>query len=354
MRTNNSIKNRISTRVFCVLVISLLLLVAMGSSLLSTSTAISPPTMVAASQSLVQKASNNDFVDYEPIDLGLKNAHFDESIGDFGTIPDGWMAMDGDHNSGGTNGVIDLTPSVFDQNRDKYKLDVLDSANGGIRDGHYIQTPFLSQNNQNTRTALMVNTATNKDIVTGLASSSMSLQANGFYFISVWVKTSNFAAGQGAAISINGLPQEIAFTNINTFQANGEDTTDNAYNWQKYSFYIRTGYKNESINLGLSVGYTSSPVSTNPTNPNHQVVYAPATGYALFDNITAEQVSPLLYNKLRPTNAPEFGVNVAADLGVVTLPSDKHRFVYEPFQTDVLVLDPSANGLYQNQANQED
>jgi len=283
-------------------------------------------------------ANSDTFVDYSPIQLEIPNKHFDDISGSYPMTANGWSDQSSPFAGDGNNGVVDLTPNSFDQNRKTYNLLSIDDDGNisELQNGKYIDTPFYSTANENTKTALMVNTE-GAQKVTGQVSSTMSLSANRYYMISVWVKTSNFAEGTGASIALNGLKHELAFTGINTTTSHQPDTQANNFNWKRYSFFIKTGFETHNVTLSLSVGYTAQTQDT-----NNQIPYYPANGYAFFDNIVAEQLSPILYNRIKPTDAAQYGKDYTDNMGVVMIPSSQSQFVYEPYDTRVLKVNDTS------------
>ena len=288
------------------------------------------------------RASEDIFVDYNPIAV-LENGHFDEVSGSFPKTALNWDSLLPFEESVnyGVSGVIDLSYPSFDANRETYKLD-------GIKEGQYLNPYSTSTHQENAHNVLMTNTQ-GKPGISGY-SQSLSLEANKFYIASAWVMTSDFGANGGASISISGLPNEIAFTNINTYltQTNSQGSH---YQWKKYTIYFRTGWKAESANLNLATGYTASP-----TNTEHQAGDWQANGWAMFDNVVVEQVSPILYNRLRPQSVAEFGKDadyrghkfLTDEVGspiVLDNPIYGTQFVYEPYNYKTLTQDNIDNNF---------
>ncbi|MDE6401262.1 MAG: hypothetical protein K2L54_01470, partial [Clostridiales bacterium] len=140
----------------------------------------------------------------------------------------------------------------------------------------------------------MINTAKNAEVAYSYKSGDMTFAANSFYRVSAWVKTGDFAADTGATIKLSGLGQNCSFLNINTVKdlptENGIPvlTKDNRYGWVKYTFYVRTSASlSKTVNLELGIG---DAVQGNDEDPT-EVMPRPASGYAFFDTVAAEQIS---------------------------------------------------------------
>lgn len=259
----------------------------------------------------VAKAETSTFTDYPSTPVTVTNSQFSDTGSGSPASPTGWTS---EGNAGtSVSGIIDLG-SIDSLNKDDaYKLYQY-GYSGTLKP----KTPFGTSKFPNTnKKLLMINTRTdNTPSVYGYTSSNFTLEANRFYEISVYVKTSNFADGTGATVRLNGVdtgkeddkfsanPQnELAFHAINTFKPSGssalgeELTEDNLYGFVKYTFYVATSYKSSTASLTLSVGSQRYDEDANINYNN------PAAGYAFFDNVSVTELSPMVFHSYADTFA---------------------------------------------------
>lgn len=259
--------------------ISVLLVLALAASLFSFAA-------VAGSRSIYAEAAD---AAYEVTDLDITNADFSESDSS-GTLstPTSWT---GAQVAGGSDsvksGVVDLTDALSATELDELGLD----------ESTVLRTPFGSNapNNEfagSTAQALFI--GSDSGAVYGYESTSVSLSASSYYEISAWVKTSDFGANGGAAIKISGLENDVIIDGINTVQyyenlgkSNADSDPDCYYGWVRYSFLIETSTMSDpSVTITLMLG-RSITVGDDET----AMGTVPATGYALFDHLSARQYS---------------------------------------------------------------
>ena len=235
--------------------------------------------------------------------LDISNKQF-TSDGSRPSSPSGWTGagVSGSGDGGVVSGVISLDAASYakdnaktdDAKEDPYKLERYPEYKSVAP-----QTPFGVQAYAGTnKNVLMINTA-DTETAFGYTSASVNLAAASYYRIGVYVKTGNFAEGKGATVKLNGLPETTAFRNINTVAELEKDPStglpvlnaDNLYGFKKFTFYIATPLSSaKDVTLSLQVGDRVDD-EENPEN-NY---YNPAKGYAFFDNVEAERISPNSY-----------------------------------------------------------
>lgn len=242
-------------------------------------------------------ADIEEVAEYEPTSLGLSNTNFDSSSGSYPASPSSWTSSYKDEGNGNViAGVIDLTASSYfgsNTGNKKYKLDQYPEY---ADEKSMPQTIFGASSDYSGTDAktLMINTAKNAEVAYSYKSGDMTFAANSFYRVSAWVKTGDFAADTGATIKLSGLGENCSFININTVKnlptSNGIPvlTKENKYGWVKYTFYVRTSSAlSKTVNLELGIGDAVQGNDEDPTD----VMPRPATGYAFFDTVSAEQIS---------------------------------------------------------------
>lgn len=247
-----------------------------------------------------------DNYEFTPVVMNPTNNQFASSSGSFPKTPDSWTGggVNG-HNAGNVvSGVMDL--DTYAKNKDSYKLS--EDYPAEFPENVAPDSPFgpASGYENTNRNVLFINVRNDgsQGNAYGYTSSSLSLSANRFYQISVWVRTGNFAQNTGAAIRLNGLDDDVAFTKINTV-SDIVLNADNDYGWQggnalygwdEYKFLIASPRTAKSVTISLQVGdsYTDGDkISEDLT-----------VGYAMFDNITAEEISPsAFYNTAKSSSA---------------------------------------------------
>ncbi|MDE7395913.1 MAG: hypothetical protein K2M95_07335, partial [Clostridiales bacterium] len=229
-----------------------------------------------------------DYTNFKTEAISITNNQFSSSTGSAPKTPSGWTAGGiGESGAGGAFGGI-LELDNYQANKESYKIDTFAPSDAP-------NSPFgpSSSYEGTNRNVLLVNVpeSNSQGTAYGYTSSNISLTANRYYHITVWVRTCDFTqrnANGGAAIRLNGLDDDVAFNNINTVTGLTSFTAANNYGWEQYEFYIATAsYAAQTITISLQVGdrYTDANDST-------KNLYKPATGYALFDNVQAYQISP--------------------------------------------------------------
>ena len=213
------------------------------------------------------------------------NQFKDTSSSDIPKTPSNWTGGGVDGLSGGKtiSGVLDL--STYANDKDKYKLPEDDIINSPFGKG--------GANDNTNRNVLLVNIrddGTSAGSAYGYTSSELTFSKNKFYMVKAWVRTGDFAGDSGAAIRLNGLGEDIAFTNINTVSGLDKIDSSNDFGWKDYTFYVASSsYEDKTVTLSLQVG------------DKYEKKFRPAKGYALFDNVTAFEIAPSSFLGARET-----------------------------------------------------
>lgn len=237
-----------------------------------------------------------DFSEPDPVALSISNTQFSDGSGSYPMTPSNWTGggVSGADVGSTVSGIVNLTASSYNEEireEDKYKLSSYPEYKTAVP-----QTPFGTSAFEGTnKNVLMINTY-NSETAYGYTSDTLSFAANKYYRISVYVKTGNFPEGKGATIKLTGLPEEVAIKNINTVKSLNKDAAglpilneSNLYGFKQYTIYVATPSMTSSeVTLSLQVG-------DNNTDEDNQY-YNPARGYAFFDNVDAEEISPNIFN----------------------------------------------------------
>ncbi len=235
---------------------------------------------------------------FEPVSLGLSNAHFTETSGSYPATPSNWTGGYVGNGEGKiVSGVVDLSASVYNTEGDddkkgneKYELDQYDEYKGSEIPRTIFGTS--AHNGSDTKT-LLINTSAGAQTAYAYTSSEMTFAPDSFFRVSAWVKTGDFKSS-GATIKLNGLGENCSFVNINTVSDLKDETgkvvlnADNDYGWKKYTIYVRTGAAlshNVTLSLGIGDAFTGGKEDNDTTVPSY------ASGYAFFDTVTAERIS---------------------------------------------------------------
>ncbi|MCL2797923.1 MAG: hypothetical protein FWD58_07715 [Firmicutes bacterium] len=243
----------------------------------------------------VRGYETNTFRDFAQLQLPLENPQFSAAGGGVPGAPSGWTETDypGKDKGSTAMGVLDL--------------DIYDTQEDYVTDAKLTEYPEYKSNSPKTpfgtlidasginRKILMINTTEATETVIGYDSSPVTLSENGFFRISAWVKTGSFYGKHGAAVRLNGIPdQNVMFNDIVTVTPDTELTKENLFGWAQYTFYVKTSsVRAESVSLTLTVGdYYRGKDATGDT----VAVNYTASGYAFFANVEAFQISPTKYN----------------------------------------------------------
>lgn len=115
----------------------------------------------------------------------------------------------------------------------------------------------------------------------GYTSQSLSLSANGFYKLSVWVKTVNSAT---ASIYLTGESAVAEGTN-STFVVTS--TASDYADWTNYVYYLATGNNSVSVKLNLWLGQNKDYVAIDEHITEDSLKSA---GVAFFDNVVYQTI----------------------------------------------------------------
>ena len=242
------------------------------------------------------KADVEDTKEFQATSLGLTNTDFESTSGTYPASPSGWTGANLDGGKGSVvAGVVDLSASAYfgsESGNKKFEL----AQYPEYKDEKSMPQTIFGEGSRfegSDAKTLLVNTKEGAEAAYGYTSGDMTFAANGFYRVSAWVKTGNFAADTGATIKLTGLGADCSFLNINTVEnittIDGipELNKDNDYGWDKYSFYVRTSASlSKTVKLVLGVGNGGDAEDETPSVPSR-----PAKGYAFFDHITAERIT---------------------------------------------------------------
>lgn len=247
-------------------------------------------------------ANSTSFNDFPLTDMNLENGQFANSSGSAPKVPSNWT---GSNLSGGDigdtrTGVVSL-PTEYDEKVEK-KLRLNDYPEYKNADP---QTPFGTSTSipGTNKSVLIINTLF--DTSYGYSSANLTFAPNKFYMVSAYIKTGDFKDNSGASLRINGMDKDISINNINTVRNMKRDadglpilTKDNDYGFTKYTIFVATpSMKTSTVSVVLSVGDRYAPSSKDESN-----YYLPAQGYAMFDNITAYEISPTKFYSVKEGN----------------------------------------------------
>ena len=233
------------------------------------------------------------FIDFAPRELGLENPRFAQGTGSTPITPSGWTQTDftGKEAGQAVTGILDIDEFNGSEDIQRAARFNHDEAN------FHAPFPLLGlpesvRMEDGRNRFMMVNTTRDTETAIGFNSSTVTLNANGFFRISAWVRTYNFNT-YGAAIRINGITDhDIAFTNITTHQNNSLNN-----GWEEFTFFIQTSaVRSEAIQLTLTLGDFYEGLNL----PAHlggipTLVSQNAQGWAFFDNVQATEISPTVF-----------------------------------------------------------
>ena len=252
---------------------------------------------VVMSLTFTQTARAEDTQEYAPTSLGLPNPDFTDSSGSTPASPTNWTgaAVGDGTNANIISGVVDLNPTAYvgdSSGNEKLKLDQYPEYDS---EDKLPKTIFGSNSDYGgSEKALLINTGKGAEAGYAYSSADMTFQPNSYYRVSAWVKTGDFASDTGATVKLTGLGKPVSFLNINTVaninKVNGIPnlTKENRYGWVKYTIYVRTSSSvSSTVKLVLGIGDAVTAEDENP-----EVLPRLASGYAFFDTVTAERISP--------------------------------------------------------------
>lgn len=202
--------------------------------------------------------------------------------------------------------------------------------------------------------ALLINSG-GADIAYGYDSASISLSANSYYAISVWVRTSDFSDGEGASIKLSGMDNDIIIEDIDTVDYYGDGTSydaSNHYGWVEYEFYVATSTMSApSVTISLQLG---SSIKFTDQSGAEQTLMDTAKGWALFDHVTAKQYAPSMFESLTASVTDEHNFrDVFADR-TYKLSDDGTALLYSENDSAYLSVDAEGNLLDSDDAGYAD
>ncbi len=291
-------------------------------------------------------ASAEDTQEYTPTTLDVTNPNFTNSSGTYPATPDGWTSSFANGGNGNIkSGVIDLTPSVYDNGTESgNELFDLDQYPEYEHADSTPKTIFNPTDYPGTDAkTLLINTVQGASVTYFYKSSEMTFQPNSYYRVSAWVKTGDFAPDTGATIKLTGLGKSCAFTNINTVKNIKKDEAGipildkkaNDFGWVQYIFYVRTAPSATStVNLVLGIGDAPESVSEATPKPSSS-----ASGYAFFDTVSATSISSREF-------ARSTSDYTAEDDGVTYRSGDGTSIALDLFDLDYLTHEDAEIGTF--------
>lgn len=267
-------------------------------------------SVFAFAPSTTAKALAIDEAPFTVEEVSVSNNDFSDGNGDGLREPTGWTGetLGGALEGSTVNGVIDLDPNVLNTSErlEEYKLNIYDEFKTSVP-----RTPFGKEDSDKfpstSSDALLIN-SNETETAYGYTSSSISLNANAYYKIGVWVKTGSFAASGGASVKVAGMKNPLVFSNIDTVsyfdEENKNEDESRNFGWVEYVFYIETSsMSSSSVTVSLALGnhteYTDANGGTHEVNET-------AKGYVFFDHIRAYQYAPdAFYRELEGRNLTE-------------------------------------------------
>lgn len=121
----------------------------------------------------------------------------------------------------------------------------------------------------------------------GFSSASISLSANSFYKLSLYVKTS---ALQKASVFLTG-------DSSSSIGENSFLITEANQDWTKYTFVIRVGYTSVSLNLNLWLGQDVKYAEVAGDTDEQKADNAKSTGVIFFDNVIYNTITEDEFNE---------------------------------------------------------
>ncbi len=207
---------------------------------------------------ITSQASSTELKDYQET-IEITNGNFaSTSSSSYPRTPSNWELQEGNTSKDNAfSGIIDISTSNFEKNKEDYKLTTNPEAPTNSDD--YI---------------LMLNSRENIANY-GYKSATINLDAQSYYSISFQALTQS--------VNNNGFSAYIVGDKI-------ENTALNSFvnvqcpNWTTFTFYIATGLESTTVNIELWIG---------TKNKSHNTI-----GSVFFDNVKAVKYSETAYSKL--------------------------------------------------------
>jgi len=121
----------------------------------------------------------------------------------------------------------------------------------------------------------------------GFSSASVTLSANSYYSLSVYVRT---VGNTKATVYLTGESSLSSGGNSFTIENTGSD-------WTKYTFFIRTGQSSVSVKLNLWLGQNTDYVDVAGASADEQAENAKSAGAVFFDNVVYKTIEEADFNK---------------------------------------------------------
>ncbi|MDE6302815.1 MAG: hypothetical protein K2M36_04445, partial [Clostridia bacterium] len=134
---------------------------------------------------------------------------------------------------------------------------------------------------------LAISSLVNDGIAAGYASESVTLNANNYYQLSVYVKT------VGATTASVFLTGEASATGSNLFIINSTATNGD---WTKYTFYIEVGNASASVKLNLWLGRDVEHINVEGDTAEDREKNAKSNGAVFFDSVIYKTIDEETYN----------------------------------------------------------
>ncbi len=129
---------------------------------------------------------------------------------------------------------------------------------------------------------LTIGSSDNNKFAAGFSSASISLSANTYYSLSVYVKTINITS---ASVFLTG-DSSVSNVSATSFVLDGDDAQD----WTLYTFYIKVGQTSASLNLNLWLGQDTKYFDLADSDA------AQSSGAVFFDNVVFTTIDEDDYN----------------------------------------------------------
>ena len=334
-------------------------LLAVIAAIVAITLVLSLFTFVTAGERETLKAHAASSSIYSPYtDVDISNGEFDEVSGnDTLMTPSSWTGTAISQAS--ADSVISGTVTIGSFTEDDLEDLGMDNL------GYVIRTPFGKSSAANQfagsdANALLIN-SDGTTTAYGYDSTSISLEANAYYEISVWVKTGDFGEDEGASIKVSGLENDIIIDDIdtvdyyyNTYGLSEEEASKNAeyyFGWAEYKIYIATSTMSApSITLSLQLGSSISYLN----NAGESITISDESkGWVLFDHVTAKQCSYNMFNNLIDgiDNEKRF-INSFEDR-TYYLSDNGNSLYYSENDSSFLSFDENGNLLFEGDADYE-
>ncbi len=251
---------------------------------------------VDMSESYTYTFTNGNFDDYDLDDENLADGKPLKEQ-DVAATPDEWTINDNTLDINGKNdstlfaGVIALTP---DEDRlhfsTSHQAETATGISSDIFNNFYDVDNYSEEylNSLGGPNMLAIGSKDDKSYAAGFASASVTLSANTYYSLSVYVKT---VGKTTASVFLTG---ESSATGENAFII--QQTASNG-DWTKYTFYIEVGNASVSVKLNLWLGRDVKYMNVEGDGEEEKEENAKSSGAVFFDNINYQTIDEETYNE---------------------------------------------------------